>query len=302
MSILRMPDILAHGRWQSGDELDAIARGWLVVVRDTLDDSGRPVAVALPPTPEGVALLVALSSLPSPVILLPPDVRAWRTEPAIPLDTLLVLLPTLAHLAPDALKLGLTPVLLPEASPRGAGPPIDPFSGAGIVLFTSGSSGWPKPVFYPMATEVAWVRHRSRAMGLEPGAGVVMEASPAYAQGLSYLLTAILLGGPLALLDPRDHRLALATLADPAFQCWRASRHLVGALTSCVLTGPAIVPPVCFVSVPISQEVFDAFLERFGIPLRQAYSSTETGTVTLDDGSREQIDMPAMTAATRAAP
>ena len=94
MSILRMPDILAHGRWRSGDELDAIARGWLAVVRDTLDDSGRPIAVALPTTQEGVALLVALSSLPSPVILLPPDVRAWRTEPAIPLGTPVVLLPT----------------------------------------------------------------------------------------------------------------------------------------------------------------------------------------------------------------
>ena len=77
-----MPDILAHGRWRSGDELDAIARDWLAVVRDTLDNTERPIAVALPTTQEGVALLVALSSLPSPVILLPPDVRAWRTEPA----------------------------------------------------------------------------------------------------------------------------------------------------------------------------------------------------------------------------
>lgn len=284
-----MPDILAHGRWRSGDELDAIARGWLAVVRDTLDDSGRPVAVALPTTPEGVALLVGLSALPSPVILLSPDVRAWRTEPAIPRDTQLVLLPTLTHLAPDAQKLDLIPVVLPEASTRGAAPPIDPFSGAGIVLFTSGSSGWPKPVFYPMAVELAMVRNRSRSIGLGPGAGVVIEGSPAYAQGLNHLVTAILLGGPLALLDPRDHRLALSTLADPAFQFWRASRHLVGALTSCVLTGPAIVPPFCVVSIPISEELFDAFLDRFGIPLRQAYSSTETGTITLDDSPADRV-------------
>jgi len=287
--VLRMPDILALGRWRSGDELDAIARGWLAVVRDTLDDSGRPVAVALPTTPEGVALLVALSSLPSPVILLPPDARAWRTDPAIPLDTPLVLLPTLAHLASAAHQLGLTPVVLPEASTRGAGPPIDPFSGAGIVMFTSGSSGRPKPVFYPLATELAMVRNRSRPMGLGRGAGVVLEASPAYSQGVGYLMTAVLLGGPLGLLDPRDHRLALATLADPAFQCWRASRQLVDALTNCVLTGPAIVPPVCVVSVPVSQVVFDAFLERFGVPLRQAYSVTETGAVTLDDSPADRV-------------
>ena len=289
MTILRMPDILAHGRWRSGDELDAIARGWLAVVRDTLDDSGRPIAVALPTTQEGVALLVALSSLPSPVILLPPDVRAWRTEPAIPLGTPVVLLPTLAHLAPDADKLGLHPVVLPEASTRGAGPPFEPLSGPGVVLFTSGSAGWPKPVSYPMASEVAWVRHRSRMMRLEPGAGVVMEASPAYGQGFSHLLTAIVLGGPLGLLDPRDHRLALEALAEPVFHCWRGSRHLVDAVTNCVLTGPAIVPPVCVVSVPISDALFDAFLERFGVPVRQTYSSTETGTVTLDDSPADRV-------------
>jgi acyl-CoA synthetase (AMP-forming)/AMP-acid ligase II len=289
MSVLRMPDIVAHGRWRSGDELDAIARGWLAVVRDTLDDTGRPVAVALPTTQEGVALLVALTSLPSPVILLPPDVRAWRTEPAIPLGTPLVLLPTLAHLVPDVEKLGLTPVVLPETSTRAAGPPIDPFSGTGIVLFTSGSLGSPKPVYFPMATTLAWVRNLGRSMGLGPGAGVAVEASPAYAQGLTHLLIAILLGGPLGLLDPRDHRLALATLAEPVFQCWRASRHFVDALTSCVLTGPAIVPPACFVSVPIPQAVFDAFLERFGVPLRQMYSLTETGTVTLDASPADRV-------------
>jgi len=289
MSALRMPDILAHGRWRSGDELDAITRGWLAVVRDALEDSGRPIAVALPTTQEGVALLVALSSLPSPVILLAPDVRVWRTEPAIPLGTPLVLLPTLAHLVSDAQKLGLSPVVLPEASTRAAGAPIDPFSGTGIVLFTSGSSGLPKPVFFPMTTNLAWVRNLIRSMGLAPGAGVAIEASPAYAQGLTFLLTAILLGAPLGLLDPRDHRLALATLAEPAFGCWRASRPFVEALTSCVLTGPAIVPPVCLVSVLISHAVFDAFLHRFGVPLRQMYSLTETGTVTLDDSPAVRV-------------
>lgn len=289
MSVLRMPDILSHGRWRTGDELDAIGTGWLTVVRDSLGDSGRPVAVALPTTPEGVALLVALSSLPSPVVLLPPDVRAWRSEPAIPLGTPLVLLSTLAHLVPDVQKLGLIPVVLPEASASRSGPPIDAFSGTGFVLYTSGSLGFPKPVYFPMAAKLAWVGNLGRSMGLGPGAGVAIEASPAYAQGLTHLLIAILLGGPLALLDPRDHRLALATLAEPVFQCWRASRHFAGALASCVLTGPAIVPPACYVSVPIPQSLFDAFLERFGVPLRQMYSLTETGTVTLDNAPAGRV-------------
>src|SRR5215467_5106379 len=116
-----MPDILAHGRWRSGDELNAIAEGWLSVVREALDDDERPIAVALSTTPESVALLVGLSSLPCAVILLSPEVRAWRTDPPIPSGTLVVLLPSLGYLTPDAEKLGLVPLVLPEASTRAVG-------------------------------------------------------------------------------------------------------------------------------------------------------------------------------------
>ncbi len=285
-----MPAVLALGRWRSGDELDAIARGWRAALLDALGKTTQPVAVALPTSPEAVALFVALSSLQSAVVLLPPDIRSWRTEPAIPSGTRLVLLPALAHLASEAGRFGLVPLVLPDTRGRSVrGAPVIPLSGPGIVLFTSGSTGLPKPVFHSTPTLRAWVRTRIGRMGLAPGAGVLLEASPAYGQGLSYLLTAILLDGPLGLLDPRDHRLALEALGDPTFQCWRATPHFAHALARCVLTGPATVPPVCILSSPISRTVFDAFLDRFGVPLRQAYSSTETGTVTLDDAAPDLV-------------
>lgn len=136
---------------------------------------------------------------------------------------------------------------------------------------------------------VAWVRNRIPSIGLRPGDGMAMEASPAYAQGVSHLLTAILLGGPVGLLDARGHRLALATLAESAYRCWCATPHFVDALTRCTLTGPAIVPPICIVSTPIAKGLFDAFRDRFGVGLRQAYSTTETGTIALDDSPADGI-------------
>ena len=284
------PDVLAQGRRWSGDELDAIARGWQAVVRDHLADDARPIAVALPSTPEGVALLVALTSLPPAVILLHPDVRAWRSQPAIPVGTPLVLPPALANLAPDGDKVGLVPFVLPEASTRAAGPPIHALSGGGIVQFTSGSTGPPKPVFFPMPTYLVGVRARIRAMGLDPGAGIAMSASPVYGQGLRYLATAVVLGGPLALLDPHDHRQALVTLAEPALACWRATHHLAEALTQCVLTGPAVVPRLCVVGTPLPPALHDAFVARFGVPLRQGYSSTETGPICFDVGPPERVE------------
>ena len=95
--------------------------------------------------------------------------------------------------------------------------------------------------------------------------------------------TSILLGGPLGLLDPLDHRAALAALGSSAFQCWRATPHFADTLGRCPIVGPALAPQFCLLSSPISRTVYDTFLGRFGVPLRQTYSSTETGVVTLDD-------------------
>jgi len=60
-------------------------------------------------------------------------------------------------------------------------------------------------------------------------------------------------------------------------------------LTRCALTGPAVVPPICIVSTPVSPAVFSAFLDRFGVPLRQMYSSTETITLALDDSPADRV-------------
>ena len=54
----------------------------------------------------------AQSSLPSHLIVLVPDARAWRTEPPVPAGTPLVLPPSLASLGPAGRALGLVPFLL----------------------------------------------------------------------------------------------------------------------------------------------------------------------------------------------
>ena len=283
MSVPTMPRIFARGRWWSADELDAIARRWRTAAREALGDKGRLVATVVPATPEGVAQFVALTSLPSPVILLVPDARAWRTEPALPAGTPLVLPPSLAHLAAAAERLGLAPVMLPDVAGRGeGGAPIVPLQGAGVVMFTSGSTGPPRPVFRTMSSLLAVTSARIRALDLHPGSGILMGVSPASGQGLNLMLASMLLDGALGLLEPLDHRAALDALARPEFQCWRATPHFVDVLGRCALTGPAIAPPVCILSAPVSRSVFDTFVARFGVPIRQTYSSSETGLVALD--------------------
>jgi acyl-coenzyme A synthetase/AMP-(fatty) acid ligase len=279
-----VPRVLHRGRWWSADELDVMARCWHATARDVLGDRAPLVATALPATPDGVALFAALTARPSPVVLLAPDPRAWRTDPPVPAGTPVVLPPSLAHLGPEAEKRGLRPIVVPDPDPSRAEPaPLPLLQAPGVVLFTSGSTGAPRPVFRPMAALCAGVMARGHALQLRPGAGILIGVSITSGQGLTYLIEAMRLGGAFGLLDPVDPRAALKALGLADFQCWRATPHFADVLGRCALTGPAVVPPFCVLSSPISPAVFDRFVDRFGVPLRQSYSSSEAGAITLED-------------------
>src|SRR6266498_482877 len=199
MATLCAPDVLAAGRWWSGDQLDAMARVWRAVL-ERFGETDRPIAAAVAASPESVALFVALTSLLSPVILLSTDPRAWRAEPPIPIGTPIALSPTMAHLAPEAERFGLVPLVMPDASARSiGGAPVTPLDGPGVIVFTSGSTGVPKPVFTTTAALLRAANARNRALTLERGAGILIGSSPAHGQGIQYLACAISVGCPLGL-------------------------------------------------------------------------------------------------------
>ncbi|HTK29141.1 MAG TPA: fatty acid--CoA ligase family protein [Vicinamibacterales bacterium] len=275
-----VPDVYADGRWRSAGEIDAAARAWRVAVLDALGDRPRVVATALPASPEGVALFAALTSLPFPPVLLSPDASAWPATP-LPPGTAIVLLPSLAGLAAAAKARGWGVTVLPEHH-DGRAPDVAPLSGPGVVTFTSGSTGAPKPVFRPLPALLPGIADRCAALGIAEGDGIIVGVTLVHGQGMNMMIAAMLLGGPLGFLPPVNHRAALATLAMPAFRCWRATPHFADVLGRCALAGPAVAPPICVISSPVTQGVFDAFRERFGVPLRQSYASSETGPIALD--------------------
>ena len=275
---------MAAGRWWSSDEIDAMARGWRLAILDRLGNKRSPVAVAVPTTPEGVALFAAATSLHVPVIVLATNDRGWHSDPTLPAGTTLVLPPSLARCARAATRLGWLPWVLSDGRSSARASSLPVLECPGIVLLSSGSTGSPKLIFRATQALLAGAAARLTALGLEPGDGVVVGASFAHGLGLTRLLSAMLLGGPLALLDPLDHRAALSALALPAFTWWSATAHFADVLGRCALTEPAIAPRICLVSSPTSRGVFDRFLDRFGVPLRLNYSSTETGSIAVDSG------------------
>jgi len=280
MSSPTIPKFLAAGRWWSSDELASTAAGW----RDAIDEQAGPgaiCAVAIPSTAEGLALLAAGSGRRMAVPVLSGDPQSWPDHSELLDGMPLALVPDAAVHADAARRRGFAPFVLP--APAGvAARPFEPLRTPGFVIHTSGSTGAPKPVYRPTAHIVAGARVRAEALGLRPGDGLVGGVPFSSGQGIVQVVTAMLLNGALGMVGPVDYRETLAALALPEFACWRATAHFADVLGRCALHSVPRAPRICLISSAVGEPVHRAFVSRFGVPLRGAYSSTETGAVAVD--------------------
>ena len=281
------PRVLWNGRWHARDAVAAQAGAWAERLSSFAEQpASGSYAVALPHGPEGTALFLAVLTTPAVPVLLSFDPDAWPYAAELRTGMALVLPPSLAELAPEAERRGYRPILLTHGHSDGgqlrARVP-------GLVFLTSGSTGRPRPAYRTLrALDVnAWTR--AQVLALPRGAGLAGGVPLSSGQGIVQLLTAIGLAGAFGWVSRLDHRQVLDTIARPEFDCWWATPHLADALGRCRLDGPAVAPRICLVSSPLAEGVFERFRSRFGVPLRQAYSSTETGAVALDFGPAESV-------------
>ena len=275
------PPIRFQGRDWSSDELAAVALGW----RDELaaDESARPTGLVLANHPESVALFFALSCFPRPIIAMPPELRGWRSSPPLPPGMRLLLPPALAGLAGEAESLGLDVTVLqtPSGSRASADAPF--LSSPGLVLFTSGSTELPKPVYRTLAHMKSVTEAYASAIGFPRDRGVIGALPLARGFGFTHcLMPATALGVRLDLLERFDHTAVLEAFASGEHYYWPFSPVMADVLGRCVLPAPCSAPPFCATAGRLSRSVCEAFQSRFGSPLRQLYGTTETGIVTVD--------------------
>jgi long-chain acyl-CoA synthetase len=277
------PPILFQGRQWSPSELAAMAVGWRDRLAGLLGDSTRPAALVLANHPEAVALFFALSCFPRAVIAMPPELRGWRSAPPLPARTMLVLPPALAGLEPEAERLDLDVRVLdaPDLSAPAADAPF--LSCPGLVLFTSGSTELPKPVYRSMPHMIGVTAVYTRMLGFPSDLGVIGALPLARGFGFTHcLMPSTVLGVPLGLLERFDHAAVLEAFASGAYHYWPFTPVMADVLGRCVLPAPCSAPAFCATAGRLSRSVCERFEARFGAPLRQLYGTTETGIVTVD--------------------
>lgn len=283
----RLPDVHASGRMWHAAELHARAATWRDAIDDVVGSGSVGCAVAVPGSAEGIALLAAGLSRRAPLVVVGDTAESWAAG-ALAAVPALALPPSLSHLADAARSRGLAPILLPDASSSTA-PPLDLLSTQGVVVSTSGSTGAPKPVFRPMSRMVAGAMARATALDLRPGDGLVGSVGLASGQGVVHAVTAFMLGGPLHIVGRVDYRELLGALADPAVACWRATAQFAELLGRVPMPSVPRVPPIVLVSSAVSELVHERFVSRFGVPLRGAYSSSESGAIAVDAGPAAEV-------------
>ncbi len=280
MSSFRVPSVYEHGRWQPAASIEAVAACWRSVLDARCASESTPCAAALPLSADGVALFVALSARPGPMAVFSSDPTRWPPSSPLFHGMPLALPPDLANLADVAVAHGFVPIVLPPPTP--VSDRCVPLRTAGVVVHTSGSTGAPKPVFRSMSHLIAGAGARMAALGVQPGEGLLGGVPFWSGQGVMHLTAALTLGGPLGIVGTVDHRETLTALALPEFALWRATAHFADVLGRVPLGRTPRAPRLCVISTPVSPDVFRRFQDRFGVPLRGSYSSTETGAVAID--------------------
>jgi acyl-CoA synthetase (AMP-forming)/AMP-acid ligase II len=195
----------------------------------------------------------------------------------------MMLTPDQRHLTGPAVDQGFRAVMVTEKDGRVKPDDGQPFfSFPGVVVFTSGSTGAPKPVYKSAKSMVLSARATAALQCVPRGAGVIGALPLATNYGfLSCLALATVVGGFLGLLERFDHRSVIEFFAAGEYHFFSSTPFIADILSRCHLEGPPPAPPPVVISSAgqLPPAVFRAFKERFGAGLRVTYGSTEGNLV-----------------------
>lgn len=240
--------------------------------------ASTPVCILMQPDGHAIADLMAAWSLDCPAVLIPASLAPEETGPT--LDTAGVSVIS-APMRGDRGR-GSTRVWKSWQPPALESVPVPYLSSDRLCQLTSGSMG-PSQLAVrsdgAIQTELGSI---VEALHLEPEDKVLCASSLAHSYGLLGGLLAPLRVGACCVLARNPADVHPIQQSDDV-TIWFGLAALYRALLVANGPLPSVSARWAFsAGSPLPKGLYAAFLERFGIPIRQDYGTTETGTISLD--------------------
>lgn len=296
----RKAALVQGGRRICYEELEALAGRYAGGLRQLGVSAGDCVAVVLPNCPEFVAGLFACARLRA--VMLPLNPQYTREEllrivaDARP-KVVITNTPRAGLLADTSANVtGVEALLTHTAEPI----PADQFHGPAVYLYTSGSTdAWKRlcctqeNLYYEALNFVVTV-------GLTADDNILCTIPLHHSYGLgNCLLDAVYAGSTLVLLEPEDApfvarcRLMLELIREEAIRFYPGVPYqfqVLAALPDCTPADLAGLKLCVSSGDVLPRQTYDQFLERFGMPIRSLYGSTEAGSIAINRDPDCQVE------------
>lgn len=284
--------LLTPGRRWTYRELEA-ATVHLGKRFETILAAGDRIAIVMSPEGEAVAALLAADRTGHPAALVPPDLPPDEFATClVDSGAALLIVPPLVR---NSVQASTIERLLPHPSIAGiegwfvwtrAAPtkaaealPEDAFIGQ----LTSGSTGGSRLAVRTRCGVAAEIEAVSGRLDLQENDRVLCASSIAHSYGLiGGVLAPLRAGAEIALLSDRRRAPSVAESFRPSIIFGLAGTYRATLDHPAAAPGLSAVHLALSAGAPLPDDLFTAFLDRFGLVIHQDYGTTETGTIAID--------------------
>ncbi|HHT9130786.1 MAG TPA: class I adenylate-forming enzyme family protein, partial [Candidatus Brocadiaceae bacterium] len=155
-----------------------------------------------------------------------------------------------------------------------------------LCQYSSGSTGRPKRIIRTHSNLVSEADNFSSTVNVTSNDKILCVVPLFHAHGFgNCMLASIYAGATLVILEDFNRRRVLKTIQDEQISVLPGVPFMFSILAETSLKEDIRLSSLrlCFsAGAPLSHETFQKFLKKYGVPIRQLYGSTETGSVSIN--------------------
>jgi len=154
-----------------------------------------------------------------------------------------------------------------------------------VYLYSTGSTGTPKRVARTHKNLVSLAENHTQTIGWSENERILFTIPLSHTYGFGNLLGSVKVGAAAYLVSGGGRARILDLIEQESITVFPAVPFMLGILAVTYMPRPrdfSSLRMVISAGSPLSEEVFYQFLEKFGMPPRQLYGSTETGVIAIN--------------------